>query len=302
MNAQKLFGLKALIPSFFFLMLGLVLIALNYYKDIVWSYITLVYPNPSQYAVPGFSGLILLILVAAVWVRERRFEVSKYEFVNVVTHKFRTPLTYITWSIENLKKNQTEEEKHVSINQIESATSRLVEMTDILINMAKIEEGFAYVFKAESMRELVEHVIASFGPQITEKNIKFTIQVAKDLPLIAVDVKRIEFVIRVLLENAITYTGVGGSIDVGMYLYKNKFIRFIIRDSGIGMRRSDLAHLFTKFFRSKEATGKDTEGMGLGLYIAQTIIKRHGGTIKATSDGVMRGSTFTFDLPVSHEA
>jgi signal transduction histidine kinase len=302
MNAQKLFGLKALIPSFFFFVLGLVLIALNYYKDIVWSYITLVYPNPSQYAVPGFSGLILLILVAAVWVRERRFEVSKYEFVNVVTHKFRTPLTYITWSIENLKKNQTEEEKHVSINQIESATSRLVEMTDILINMAKIEEGFAYVFKAESMRELVEHVIASFGPQITEKNIKFTIQVAKDLPLIAVDVKRIEFVIRVLLENAITYTGVGGSIDVGMYLYKNKFIRFIIRDSGIGMRRSDLAHLFTKFFRSKEATGKDTEGMGLGLYIAQTIIKRHGGTIKATSDGVMRGSTFTFDLPVSHEA
>jgi signal transduction histidine kinase len=166
--------------------------------------------------------------------------------------------------------------------------------------MARIDEGYAYVFKAESMRELLEHVIAAYGPQITERKIKFTIDAAQGLPLIAVDVKRMEFVIRILLENAITYTPVGGSIDVGMYLYKDKYIRFAIRDSGIGIRHSDLSHLFTKFFRSREATGADTEGMGLGLYIAQNIIKRHGGRIFAESEGLTKGSTFTFDLPVAH--
>jgi len=301
MDAQKVFGFKAfrLALALFLLVVGLLFLSLHSSGVIAFMqpFIPYVLPPWSAFAFAvGFFFLISFYLFG----RERKFEVLKYEFVNIVTHKFRTPLTYITWSVENLKKNQSDTERFESVRQIENAASRLTELTDILIDMARIDEGYAYVFKAESMRELVEHVIAQYGPRIQEKEIKFSIDVAKELPLISVDVKRLEFVIRILLENALLYTPKKGLIEIAVYRYKDESIRFAIRDSGIGIKRSDRSHLFTKFFRSREATGADTEGMGLGLYIAHNIIKRHGGSIWAESEGLNKGSTFKFDLPLTH--
>lgn len=302
MKPQTIFAWKAIRHSLTLVFIGLILIAVNFYDELIFDTLRNILPNTviPPFTVAVASVILLIILGLWVWIRERRFEVLKYEFVNIVTHKFRTPLTYVNWSIENLKKNQTTDERADSIRQIENASNRLIELMDILIGMAKIDDGYAYAFKATAFRELIENTLKLYYDRIKEKNIKFNIEVAQDLPLIAVDVKRMEFVIKVLIENAFKYTPRSGLIEMRVTFEHNKAIRFAITDSGIGIKRSDLPHIFSKFFRSHEATSADTEGMGLGLYISKNIIKRHGGRIWAESSGNNEGSTFIFEIPIKH--
>ncbi len=296
MDTGKIFGKSAFMYSLLLFTTGAVLSLLIYFdKEIVY-----IFPFLPPWSIFAFSLIIFLILSIIFWSRERRFEVLKYEFVNIVTHKFRTPLTYVTWSVENLKKNQTPDERNESIRQIEAASSRLTELTDILIDLVKIDEGYAYIFKAQYFREIIESILKQYSEKLREKQIHFNIEIAQGIPLIAVDVKRIEFVIKVLMENALTYTPVGGYISIALELINQRAIRFTIKDSGIGISKNDLSHVFSKFFRSHEATGADTEGMGLGLYISENIIKRHGGKIWAESGGLNKGSLFMFEIPLNH--
>ncbi|MEK7567916.1 MAG: HAMP domain-containing sensor histidine kinase [Patescibacteria group bacterium] len=296
MDTGKVFGKSALVYSLLLFIVGALLSFLVHFDN----KINQILPFLPSWGVLAFSIITFLILAVIFWTRERRFEVLKYEFVNIVTHKFRTPLTYITWSIENLKKNQTPDERNESIRQIEAASSRLTELTDILIDLVRIDEGYSYVFKAQYFREIIESILKQYADQLREKQIHFNIEIAQGIPLIAVDVKRIEFVIKVLMENALAYTPVGGHISIALELMNQKSIRFTIKDSGIGISKNDISHVFSKFFRSHEATGADTEGMGLGLYISENIIKRHGGKIWAESGGLHKGSTFMFEIPLNH--
>ncbi len=296
MDAQKVFGRSAILYSALLFVVSFFSAALIYYQDAILR----LFPVLPEQGVLVFSGIIFFILAVIFWSRERRFEVLKYEFVNIVTHKFRTPLTYITWSVENLKKQQTPDERAESVRQIEAAGSRLTELTDILIDLVRIDEGYAYVFKAQYFREIIENTLKLYSDRLREKGIHFNIEIAQGIPLIAVDVKRVEFVIRILLENALRYTPAGGYISIAVELMGERAIRFTIKDSGIGIGSKDLPHVFGKFFRSREATGADTEGMGLGLYIAQHIVKSHGGRLWAESEGTGKGATFIFEIPLRH--
>jgi signal transduction histidine kinase/lysophospholipase L1-like esterase len=276
----------ALIFSFVFGVVGLILLTLTFLAEDIHSRYSFI--SPVFIYILSCIGIISISLF--IWVREERLEILKYEFVNIVTHKFRTPLTYIKWSVENLKKEQSPSQKAESVRQIESAEERLTEMTDIMIGMAKVDDGSSYVFRAESFRDIVEEVIIAHAQRIKEKSILLNIDLAYGLPLISIDVKRIQFVIKTLLENAILYTPNNGSINIAAGLYGANAIRFAISDNGMGVRKEDFPHIFTKFFRSKDATLAYTEGMGLGLFISKNIIERHNGKMWFESDGEGRGA------------
>lgn len=295
MNQQNSLSKRALLTAFSVMIFGIFLVIANYYSSSISSLIPIF-----NREIILFASIIIFVIVGIfLWRSETKSESLKYEFINIVTHKFRTPLTYITWSLENLRKNQTPDERLESIRQIENAAIRLLEITDILIDISKIDEGYSYVFKAESMREIVERIMKLYADRIREKGIQFNIDMNYDLPLISVDAKRMELVIKILLENAFKYTNKGGFISIKVGLV-GKSIKFSITDTGIGISREDMSHMFSKFYRSKEATGADTEGLGMGLFIAKHIIERHGGTLSVTSDGVNKGTTFSFEIPMNH--
>lgn len=295
MNQEKAIKLKSAQNAILITFIGISILILSFFAEDIITFV----PFLNLIQVYVILGSLYTLMGILIWRRELASEVLKYEFVNIVTHKFRTPLTYITWSIENLRKNQSPDEKAESIRQIENATSRLLEITDILIDISKIDEGYSYVFKAESMREIVENIMKLYADRIREKGIQFNINMDYNLPLISVDAKRMELVIKILLENAFKYTPKGGFISINVSLYKNS-LKFSIKDTGIGISSKDVGHMFTKFYRSKEATGADTEGLGMGLFIAKNIIERHGGRIYVSSEGVNKGSEFTFLIPLSH--
>jgi signal transduction histidine kinase len=105
-----------------------------------------------------------------------------------------------------------------------------------------------------------------------------------------------EFVLAALLDNACLYSPPGRDVSVAVSA-EGSDAAISVTDNGIGMAPADISRVFTKFFRSKEAKAADSEGFGVSLYLAQSVARRHGGKIRAESEGSGKGSTFSVVLP-----
>lgn len=269
------------------LLVAFIIVAANFFAGRLVAYV----PGLPEWIVPLASVLLLLILSVYQWHSSKAVDDVKYHFVYVVTHKFRTPLTSIKWATETLKKDQVVlQTRKDEIQQIDDAADRLVELVDILVGATKVDTEAGYIFKAVALREIVDNILLKYSHRIHQKNIKMEIAPSYGLPLISVDVKRIEFVIQILLENALAYTPAGGGIGISFAQQGNKLI-MAMRDTGIGIPKQDQKNLFKAFYRAKAATAADTEGVGMGLFIARKIIERHRGRIWLTSDGENQGTT-----------
>jgi signal transduction histidine kinase len=124
--------------------------------------------------------------------------------------------------------------------------------------------------------------------------------------IIFMDIGRIQFVIQTLLDNAIAYTPTGGAIKVELKEESDKNgvvknILLLVHDSGIGFTQEELGRLFKKFWRSAGALKVDTEGMGIGLFLAKRIVEHHNGSLSAESEGLGKGTNFIMRLPIYKE-
>ena len=222
----------------------------------------------------------------------------EFEFTSIVNHAFRTPLTRINWLIKELQKDLPTPEKLLYLQGAENATTRVIEIVDIIAGIQNMNNKSGYFFEATSFRDIIEKSISKYREKINEKNITFKVSTFKDIPLLTLDTKKISFVIDVLIENAIFYTPKDGKILVDSILRSNKII-FYITNTGLGLSFSDKLRIFSKFYRSKKAKLMNTDGLGLGLYLSKIIIARHHGKIYARSKGRDKGSAFFIELPFS---
>ena len=246
-----------------------------------------------------YISALLAFFVALIFYLQRVEENRiRSEFITIVTHKFRTPLTGIKWAIETLQKDITFQQKEDLLKKIEIADSKLIEIVNILVGFSKSDEKMSeYAYEAVAIREIIDSVLIKHSELIRQKKILFSISNESDLPLIIIDKVKITFVVNTLIDNAIRYTPVGGT--VGISIYRNKDVIVLkITDSGVGLKKSDRRHLFKSFFRGKDAKEMDTEGMGVSLYVSSTIVDRHNGKISAYSKGVNKGSIFTLEIPM----
>jgi two-component system sensor histidine kinase VicK len=135
--------------------------------------------------------------------------------------------------------------------------------------------------------------------QITSKKIKFKLDLGKNIPYISVDPKYIRMVVQNLLSNALKYTPVEGSIKVKLSQSKiEKKIIIEISDTGIGIPQSEQHKIFSKHFRAQNVQEKDdTQGTGLGLYLAKSIVDHSHGKIWFESQ-INKGTTFYVELPI----
>lgn len=222
----------------------------------------------------------------------------KYEFITIVAHKFRTPLTYIKWVCDSLIPEETDSFKKKSLEDVRKSNQKLIDLTGTLIEIADSETsgGVTYVYKIYNLAEIVRGVTNSMKDTFHEKNIFFSVNCNNENIKVKVDRSRFEFVLTTLLENAYTYTSPGKKVDVtiGGNLFR---ANVAVEDDGIGIPKHDLPHIASKFYRGKNAKINDTEGFGVGLYLASSIMKHFSGKIKIESPGEDMGSRFTIILP-----
>jgi signal transduction histidine kinase len=261
------------------------------------SYLSLTITSMPNWVVPLLAGLVAATIGVFVWRKFREADMLKYEFVTIVTHKLRTPLTSIKWSLENLTP-VVPSDHQADVSHIKESANKLVELTNILADVSnKEQESYIYKYHLVDIREFCLEMIKPYQSEATEKNINIqTVANEKGLKVKA-DVQNLKSVIQILIDNAIHFTPEGGHILLSISS-SGKWVVISVKDSGMGIKKEELHLIFSRLFRTDTARKMDTEGMGLGLYLAKKIIERHGGKIIVESEGIGHGAKFSVWLPV----
>lgn len=238
----------------------------------------------------------LIIIVSSIRVRLRN-ERLKYEFITIIAHKFRTPLTHVKWSAGELISNEQDAYRRQSLMDIQQSNENLIKLTNTLIELTDTDSKAVstYTFEKLELCELVRRVSSGMKDMFHEKNIFFSVICSPQPIYVKIDKERMSFVIQAMLENALLYTSSGKNVDVRISA-SHRHATVTVEDHGIGIDPADMPQIFTKFFRTKQAKAMDTEGFGVGLYLARAITARHKGALTATSEGLGKGSTFTLTL------
>jgi len=285
-------------PQFLFLIMGIIIIgaAITAYL-IGMRYIE----DPEIIALMVLTlSVILFIFTYIITISfERLAEANrmKSEFVKIVSHQLRSPITNVSWAIDSLmsgalgriQKSQLEYFKILKEN-----SSRMKELIRDLLITSRIEEGALPIRKEKvSLVKVVESLISEFRPFAFASNVKVEFDFDKDLPEIFTDYHQVKVVIENLLDNAIRYIKKKGKVKIRLGK-KETDIYFRIEDNGIGIPEDDQKYLFQKFFRSKSG---EKQGTGLGLFITKSITERLNGKIWFESEEG-KGTTFWFSLPI----
>jgi PAS domain S-box-containing protein len=231
---------------------------------------------------------------------EREIDRQKSEFVSVASHQLRTPLTSIKWFLEMLldgDAGKLNNEQREMVQQVFDSGERMIDLVNKLLNISRIESGRVSVNPAPTdLNKLASGVVTELKVIAKQKEVKFKADLPK-LPVVSTDQKMIREVMMNLLSNAIKYTPAKGRVALAAEVKRGDVI-FSIADSGIGIPKAQQTKIFRKFFRAENAVVLETEGTGMGLYVAKKVVELLGGRIWFKSEE-NKGSTFFFTLPVA---
>lgn len=232
---------------------------------------------------------------------EKQLDAMKLDFVSMAAHELRTPLTvirnYMYIFLRDYKAALNEKQSTI-LSRVNIASQRLNSLVENLLNVTRIEKGkITLNIQSVDWVKNIEEVIAGVVDQAKDKRIQLNFIKPEEPIFIHVDSLRINEVLVNLLANAITFTPVEGKITIWVQKANQEIITHV-RDTGKGIPREALPHLFTKFFRVSGSLEQGSKGTGLGLYIAKSIVEMHKGKIWVESE-FGQGSTFSFSLPLS---
>ncbi len=219
----------------------------------------------------------------------------KSEFVSIVSHDLRTPLTSIRGYVNLLPRvGPLTEMQQDFVARVERSMDSIVDLISDLLDIGKIEAGVDWEMHAVALHTVVREVIERLQPTADMHYHTLTVDVP-DLPPVLGNLRRLDQVVANLIGNAIKYTPDNGSIKVSLQ-EDDGFLILQVRDSGIGISLEDQRHIFDKFYRVESEATEKISGTGLGLSIVKAIVKKHSGRVWAESE-LGRGSTFTVLLP-----
>ena len=232
--------------------------------------------------------------------REAVLSKIKSDFISVAAHQLRTPLSSIKWAFAMLQEGglgELSENQKPVVQQGLETSDRLVRLVNSLLNVSRMEEGrFGYEFATLDARQLVLKVLTTLKAKSDSRGVAVRTTLPDALPAVAADAEKIELALENLVDNAVSYTQSGGEGHITAAI-EGKFLRITVQDNGVGIPKSQLPNIYSKFFRGDNVVRMQTDGSGLGLYIAKNIVEKHGGVMALTSqEGV--GTTASFTMPI----
>lgn len=233
-----------------------------------------------------------------------RLDRAKSEFISVISHQLRTPLSIARWGMEMLLDGSYGEVKDEtakkSIYQSYDSIMRMNEGLNNLIMALQITEKGVRLQEREIDfdENIVRSVIKELQPKTKEKNITVTVRYENfDMMQLTCDPMKIAFAFRALIYNAILYSPSGSNVDVVIKKNGND-VTVSVDDSGIGISRENREDIFKKFWRGEEARIVSPDGLGLSLFISRSFIQAHGGMLWI-EDKKEKGSRVAFSFRFS---
>ncbi len=220
----------------------------------------------------------------------------KDEFVALISHDLRTPLTSIMGYLElTLDDGNLTEQQHGYLDIVNRNADRLLRLVNDLLFVARLEAGQLDLRPADlDLAAVVRQSVAEAEPRAAAGGIELTCE-AGEVPAVQADRGRMFQLLDNLVSNAIKFTPAGGDVRVSLAPV-NGVVRLEVSDTGIGIATAEQTRLFERFFRASTASDRQIPGTGLGLYIARAIVEAHGGSIAVQSEPG-EGTSFCVELP-----
>ncbi len=283
------------------------------HKTSVTNETQVLFYNDNEYSYEVFSSIIdnkyrkddkLGVLVAIVDVTEkRRVEKIRKEFVENVSHEFRTPMTLISGVIEMLKMwdNIDVEDRNKALDIIDIQTNRLKRLISELLTLSEIEGRIQLNDQMIiDVEDILLDMIEMFTPIANKKGITLLHDIQLSYPLVEGNEEFFYQAISNVLDNAIKYTSECGWVSLVSYA-DNQFCYIKIEDNGVGMQEHHLDRIFDRFYRVDEHRSSKTGGSGIGLSIVKDVVTLMNGNIEVDSK-LNQGSTFIIKLPIIKES
>lgn len=228
-----------------------------------------------------------------------RSEKVKDEFISVVSHELRTPLNSIAGGVTILRNQRINDEtRGKALDIIDKSLRSQVNLVEDMIVFSDINAGKEYLhLKPVDFSVLLEKMYIQFVSQARAKNITIIKEDNIKDQIVAGDEPKLEKVLQNILSNSVKFTQPGGRIVMNAQTLENGQIEVRIADNGFGIHPQVLPFVFDLFKQGDSSTVRRHGGLGLGLTLSRNIIKLHGGSLEAESDGVDKGSTFIICVP-----
>lgn len=287
-------------PSFLFLMMGLIiLIAMTATYFISKNYDSLEILALAECVVVSVIFIIGNSVIGGVE-QIAKLNKMKTEFIFVASHQLRTPISAISWETELLLSKLSiglNNKQKESLKTISMLSARMTRLVGDLLDVSRIDQG-RLILKNEkvNLSKVVENVLKIMLPLVESKKIKIIFNKKEKNPLVSGDQEKLKLAIENLIGNAIKYTLNHGRIEIKLSK-KNGELIFSVKDNGVGIPKEQQKLVFDKFFRSDNVVKHQTEGTGLGLYIAKNVIEQSGGKIWFQSVEDV-GTIFNFSMPI----
>lgn len=241
------------------------------------------------------------ILIMRDITKAKSLEEERDEFISVVSHELRTPITIAEGTISNVQVMMERPDIAQNILKEGIATAHdqvifLSKMVNDLSTLSRAERGVADAPEEIDVRNLINDLYNEYAPQAQAKDLHFDLDLSTHLGSIIASRLYLKELLQNFITNSVKYTKKGGiTLHVSR---KDDSITFEVKDTGIGISKSDQAKVFNKFYRSEDYRTRETGGTGLGLYVAAKLSRKLGTRIELRSR-LNHGSSFSFTLPVA---
>jgi len=271
---------------------------------------------------PTSASAMVSAVQAALRARRRQFQVRdqiverlkaeralrdadrrKDEFLATLAHELRNPLAPIRTGLQVLARLPGDAPQSARVRaMMERQIEQLVKLIDDLLDVSRIATGKVVLQRERvDLRRVIEDAIEGTAPFVDAAQLTLTVELGEQPVWVIGDASRLAQVISNLVHNAAKYTPQGGRVQVMLRRESDHALVQVI-DNGIGISQDMLEQVFEMFTQVKRTGARMSEGLGIGLSLVRRLVHLHGGTVKAASAGVDRGSTFTVRLPITARA
>ena len=230
---------------------------------------------------------------------EYNTEKMRTDFISSVSHELKTPMVMLSGYSEALLDDIVTEPEEVKemVSIIKDESDRMNKLVSELLIIARMDsDDVLYDIKEQNFTMLLDELHQRFDYKLKDNNIELVIETGSETVQFPFDYDKLNQVFTNLIDNAIRYTSRGDMITINVAEDNEDYVNIEVRDTGTGIKRENLKHIFERFYKADEARTRGKHGTGLGLYIVSNIIKKHGGTI--TADSIFgEGTVFTIKLP-----
>ena len=286
----------------FFVTLGACLVALTVALSVGWIILNWTQVALLVLGIVFFNLLIFgLVINTTFLIREIRRNEQHDAFINAVTHELKTPLASIRLYLETLKTRDVDEQERQEFYNIMLADSdRLLKTVEQVLRAGRTRDrrrriANSVINPGEMVRECLELARVQYG--LNETHLRYTESPDASRARVSGDIDELRAAFANLLDNAVKYSDEEVRVMVSVSVPDEKRVTVQVADQGIGIPQTQLKRIFKRFYRVPGRFMARVKGTGLGLFIVQAVIRKHGVRVYAESAGPGHGSTFTVQLP-----